>query len=90
LCPGISTPGISTPGTSTLDALTVDDRDKAGLRDAFVDFIHTKGPQLRHDEGGGFRAVELQFGVGVQMASPALHFLGIRGDTVEDGHDLLR
>ena len=51
-----------------------------------VNLVHADFAQPFGDEGRGVVAVKLQFGMLVQMAAPALHFLGISGDTVQNGH----
>ena len=60
------------------------------LRDARVDLVHPDLAQPVDDEGRRLVAVEVQFRMLVQMPPPALHFLGISGDTVQNGHGGLR
>ncbi len=63
-----------------------DQRDNPGLRNVFMHFVHADLAQLPGDPCGGLRAIERKLGILVQVPPPALHFLGISGDTVQNGH----
>ena len=76
-------------GAGRIGPLPLDDGDDPGPGDAGMDFIHAEIAQAVDDEGRGVVAIEGQFGMGMQMATPGLHFLGISGDTVEDGHQVI-
>jgi hypothetical protein len=54
-----------------------------------MDFIHPEIPQLLRDKGRRLVAIELQFGMRMQMPAPACHFCGEIGDTVDDGHGMV-
>ena len=67
-------------------ALTIDDRDDAGLGDPLVQLIDAEFAQTRRDIGRGLMALQPQFGDRVQMLAPFGHIGTEIGDAVDNRH----
>ena len=67
----------------------VDQGDNSRLANPAMHLVHANLGQPFGDIVRGRKAIERQFRMRMQMLPPALHFLGISGDTVQNGHRVL-
>ncbi len=79
--------GTQADGLAGGHVAAADHADHAGAADAGDDLVAAEGAQLIGDDAGGAMHLVEQFGVLVEIVAPSGHFVGERGNAVDDGHE---